>query len=705
MAAMKINKNGEIKTYCSICPKGCGIIIHMKEGRPSKVEGDPGETGGLCIKGLNVLEYVFHPGRLTHPLMRSGKRGEGKWDQVTWDDALNHVAERLNKLKEEYGPESVAFIRGASKSYMDAFLARLANVFGSPNLVTMGQCCHLPKVTANSITCGYFPFPDLDYPPSCIIVWGYNPKATFIQEYESVVKAVKRGAKLIVIDPKKTSLAEQADFWIKPRPGTDLALALGMIHIIINEGLHDREFVDQWTIGYEKLSSHIQQYTPGKVEEITWVPRSAMADMTRAYIESRPASILMGNALDHNLNSFQTARAITILRAISGNIGTPGGEIKWGPLPTLSRKDPEANLGNKLSGEVLARRVGVECNILPLFKPVMPDNVIKAILDEKPYPIRGAFIQAGDPLITYPKVKDVFKALNKLDFSVVIDMFMTPTAALADVVLPASSFLEYDNILEPPQNIPMALAQRKVMEFGECWSDYKINIELAKRLGLGKDFVWQNEEQALNAIMKPAGLTFEEFKQIGKLSSRKYFRHYLDGGFDTPSGKIELYSDRLEGWGYDPLPTYYEPPETPFSEPDLSEKYPFILTSFKPGSYRHSWGHQVGPLRSDNPDPLVIMNSETAERLDIKNGDWIYIETRRGRIKQKTKLMAGIDPRVIITEFGWWHPEKDILDSERWERSNINVLTDNKTPFNRAMGAANELGSPTLRGICCNVYK
>ena len=693
------------KSFCNICPKGCGIIIHIEDGKPVNIEGDPEGGGKICIKGLNALDYVFHPERLTHPLIRSGKRGKGKWDQISWDKALDRVTEALNKIKEEEGAPSVAFIRGASKSYIDTFMARLANLFGSPNQLTMGQCCHLPRMMASNITCGYYAVPDIDYPPSCIIVWGYNPEETFIHEYEAILRAVEKGSKLIVIDPRKTTLAEKADLWIKVRPGTDLALALGMIHITINEKLYDKKFIEKWTTGFQQLATHIQGYTPEKVEEITWVPRQILKEATRIYAESRPACISLGNAIEQNLNSFQTARAIMILKAISGNMGIPGGEITWTPLPILDRVDPKATLSNTVPEDIARQKVSADCKILPMFKPVMPDNVIRAILEEKPYPIRAAFIQACNPILTFPNTQNVYKALNKLDFFVTIDMFMTPTAALADIVLPASSFLEYDSIFVPPQNIPMVLALPKVTQVGECWSDYKIVIELAKKLGLGDEFVWDNEEQALDAFIKPSGLTFEEFKRIGKISGSKVYRQYESKGFNTPTGKIEIYSARLEDWGYDPLPVYYEPPETPYSERGSSDKFPFILTSFKPESYRHSWGHQIDSLRENNPEPIVLISRETAQKMGIHDGDRVFIETKRGRIEQKAKLSSGIDPRVIIAEHGWWTPEKGINDPEQWAKSNINILTDDNTPFNRAMGAANEMGTPTLKGIFCNVYK
>ena len=704
MSNMDMSGSEITKSICTICPKGCGVLIYMEKGRPRAVEGDPDDPlskGKLCIKGSSTLEYVYHPERLTHPLVRSGKRGEGEWKQISWDRALDHVAEALNEVKKNQGAQSVAFIRGASKSYLDGFLHRLANVFGSPNVATMGQCCHVPRMMASTLTCGHYALPDIEYPPSCVVIWGYNPEETFFYECEAVLQAIEQGSKLIVIDPRKTNLAEKADFCIQVRPGTDLALALGMIHIIINENLYDEDFVHKWTVGLEELKIHIQKYTPEKVEEITWVPQEVLKAMTRTYAEAKPACILLGNAIDHNLNSFQTARAVMILKTISGNMGIPGGEVQWAPLPIPNRLDPSVALADKLRSEVMEQRVSRDCNMLPLFKSVTPDTVIKTILDEDPYPIRAAFVQGGNPLLSYPSAQNVHKAFSNLDCLVVADMFMTPTAVLADVVLPAASYLECDGIFVPPQNVPVVLAQRKVVEIDECWSDLKIVIELAQKLGLGEDFVWETEEEALNAIIRPSGLTFDEFKQIGRISGRKLFRQYESKGFDTPSGKIEIFLDRLKKWGYDPLPVYYEPPETPYTEPESSERFPFILTSWRPGSYRHSWGHQIGLLRSSHPEPTVLINSETAEKLGVNDGDWVYIETKRGQIKQRAKLESGIEPRVIMAEYGWWYPEEPGEEPSLhgvW-KSNINVVTDDDPNHCDPMS-----GGWPLRTALCRVF-
>jgi anaerobic selenocysteine-containing dehydrogenase len=280
---------------------------------------------------------------------------------------------------------------------------------------------------------------------------------------------------------------------------------------------------------------------------------------------------------------------------------------------------------------------------------------------------------------------------------VVADMFMTPTAALADIVLPVAGYLEFNSIVAPPY-YPVAQVQQKVAQVGECRSDFEILNELAKRVGLGECF-WDNEEQFLDAILKPVGLTFDKLKKVGVISQATQYRLYETNGFPTPTGKVELYSNRLKERGFDPLPTYREPPETPYSDPELAREYPLIITSWKSAPYRHSGGRQIASLRETHPEPVTYMHPQTANGLGIKNGDWVFIETKRGRIKQKANLTTDIDPRVVGVDYAWWFPEQGSSNRYDWAESNINVLTDDKPPFNREMGSTN------LRSILCKVHK
>jgi anaerobic selenocysteine-containing dehydrogenase len=704
-----------VKSVCGLCMGNCGVLVTVEEGKAVDIRGDPDSPpnrGALCPIGRASLEYLHHPDRLAYPLRREGERGEGKWQQISWDEALNLAAEALNKVKVEYGSEAVVMIHGSAKGPMDTHLVRLANAFGTPNVVCSDYVCHVPRVLAAEFTFGFFPSPDYGYPPACIISWGANDAETHFCRHNGLVQAVKKGAKLIAIDPRETEVTKMADLWLRVRPGSDLALALAMINVIINEGLHDEDFVDKWTVGFDKLKAHVQNYTPEKVTEITWVPADLIAKAARLYATNRPGHIEWGNALDHNLNSFQTARAISILMAITGNLGVPGGEIeshgsgfRFGDTDdsesgVLGRWSSQLELRDKISREKRQNKVGADLNMLPDYRYVLPWSVTKSVLEGDPYHIRAAFVQASNPLSCWPNIQETYRALKELDFLAVSDMFMTPTAALADIVFPAASYLEFDGIQMPPNGALVQL-QRKVAQIGECRSDHEIINGLAKKLGL-EEYFWGSIDDFWDAILEPAGLTFEEFKRIGLFTGKgdkSKYRIYEQSGFKTPSGRVELYSSQLEEGGFDPLPSYNEPPETPYSAPELAKEYPLQCTTRKSAVYRHSGGRQIPSLRRSHPEPVVTIHPETATKLGIEDGDWVYIETERGRIKQKADLSTGVDPRVVVVDHAWWFPERGEAELFGWAESNYNVLTNDKPPFNR------EMGSASLRGFACNVYK
>lgn len=687
-----------IRSTCGLCYAACGVRIHVEKGRPVKIEGDPDSPvnkGVLCTKALTSLEHLYHPERLKCPLKRSGNRGEGNWERISWDEALEAIPEKLKSTRDGFGAESVVFIHGAAKGLQDTCLRRFANVFGSPNVASMGYVCFLPRRLASLITLGFQPVPDYDYPPNCIVVWGsYKSK---IAEFHETLEATKKGSKLIVIDPIYTELAQRADRWVRLRPGSDLALALGMIRIILDEGLYDRQFVDEWTVGLDQLKGHIEDYPLERVEEITWVRKELIEEVTRMYAAARPACIQMGNGIEHNINSFQTVRAVSILKAMTGNISVPGGEVYQAPLAIRGRYAPELTLDHMLPNEKKELRLGSDRKFLPLYQFAHPPTVIRAMVEGRPYPVRMAYIQGANPLLTYGNAQEAFKAFTGLDFLVVADLFMTPTAALADIVLPSATFLEFDSIVNPPY-YPVAQVQQKVAELEGCWPDVKILNEMAKRMDY-KEFFWENHGALLDEILKPMGMDFDGFREIGAITGEKVHYHYNSKGFDTPSGKVELYSRRLQEWGFDPLPVYHEPQETPHNDPQLFKEYPLIFTSWKSEYYRHSGGRQISSLRRHHPEPIVYIHPETAEGLGIEEGDRVWVETKRGRIRQKALFSEEMDLRVVGVDYAWWFPEKGTDAQYGWRESNVNILTDDKPPFNR------ELGTTNLRGILCRVFK
>jgi anaerobic selenocysteine-containing dehydrogenase len=701
-----------LKSTCNMCYRLCGVLVHLSNGKVTKVEGDPDSPvnrGNLCIKGQAAVERLYHPSRLKYPLKRAGSKGEGKWQRISWDEALDTIAGAMNRAKERHGAESIVFSNGDPKGY-EAYMVRLCNVLGTPNLCDTRHVCSSPRRMGSNITSGLNVetgtdyTPDLEYPPACILMWGANIAFTHNPNYVKLEPALDQGTKLIVIDPRKTELASRADLWIQPRPKTDLALALGMINVIVNEELYDKSFVSKWTVGFDKLHQHVQKNTPSCVEEVTWVPAQQIVAAARMYATTKPACIEDGNAIDDDINSVQTARATAILRAITGNLSIPGGEVDYAPLSLgtvryfgKSDQGTDFMLSAKMPAQQRKKRLGADLGLLPLpmTQFVQPQILVKAILTGKPYPIKVLCIHANNPLITWSNAQEVYRALMKLDFLYVADQFMTPTAELADIVLPVTTYLEVDDIMT---RAPFVGVRQKAAQIGEAWPDKKIINELGKKLGLAEYF-WDDINDALDPILTPVGLTFDEFRKVGTLEQPKEYRIYEREGFKTPSGKVEIYSSRLEQWGHEPLPVYHEPPETPYSAPELAKDYPLILTSYHHAPYRHSNNRQIASLRDTEPEPLVEINPETAGRLSIDNGDMVYIETKRGRIKQRAVLTEGIDPRVIGVSYGWWFPEQGVESLHGWQESNINILTPSEPPYNP------QIGSTNLRGILCRVHK
>ncbi len=695
---MSEHPDGIVRSTCTLCTAGCGVLIEIRDGRPVSIEGDPehpGSRGVICRRGRASLEYLDSPGRITHPLMRLGARGEGRWETVSWDTALEAVAAGLNEAKASHGAESVAFIRGVAKGYQDRYLARLANVFGSPNALSTSHICWVPQVYASRMTYGFDARGDYEHDPACLLVWGSDPLATNPPRHVAMERALAAGAKLIAVDPVDTVYAQRADVWAKLRPGSDLALALGVIHVVIEEDLHDGEFVERWTTGFGELREAVRASTPEETERLTWVPAETVRDLARTYATNRPAILECGWGIDGTINSFQAGRALAILRAITGNVGRSGGEIAWVPPNVVAGGSPELNQQDAISPETRARRVGAEQGMLPNYYAALPQTVVKAMLTAEPYPVRAAYVAGASMLQSYSGVDEVRRALESLDFLVVADQFMTPTAELADIVLPVATYLETDGIHQS-SNTPVVSAILKVAQVGEAWSDLRICNELASEMGFGERF-WAGEHETLDYLLEPSGLSFEELCDVGWLLPARAESHEELGGFATPSGKVELVSKQLAEWGFDPVPVYHEPPETPLSEPGLAEQYPLVLTSWKLPEYYHSTGRQVASLRRQHPEPLAIIHPETAGALGIAEGDWVALETQRGRARQRAHLSDAIDPRVVVAEPLWWYPERDVRDLHGWAEANINTLTSSDAPYCREMGAT------TLRGFLCRV--
>jgi anaerobic selenocysteine-containing dehydrogenase len=709
-----------VRSVCQACHCECGVLVHVRDGKVTKIEGDPEHLmnrGYICVKGRAQPELIYHPDRLKYPMRRVGERGSGKWERIPWDEALNGIAGKLTETRNKYGAESFAAIHGTGPRPTNYSTSLLALALGSPNVISVDlHICFLPSVVAEAPTYGETIMmesgPDY-FNSSCIMVVGANPVVSHPARGAEILEAKrKRRAKLIVIDPRRTELASKADIWLQVRPGTDVALALGMIKVIIDEGLYDKEFVNTWCYGFEKLEERVKEYPVDKVAEITWVPTEKIKQAARLYATTKPAVLHHRVAVEQNINSTQTDRALAIMIALTGNIDVPGGNLFSMSTPGI--------MGNvDLSGYDRKFRLGVEADEKrigakehPLISGpaasvpfVLAPLAHKALSLGKPYPINALFCGGGNPVLNMQNVKSVWQAIkNNLELFVVADFFMTPTAELADYVLPAATWLERDDLCEMMYTNYVSARQKVIEPLGECWHDMKMTMELVKRIPWAnkKALPWNDVDEFNEALVKEAGITFKELKEKSCLIVPMKYKKYKKEGFKTPTRKVELYSTYLEQYGYDPLPFYREPLESPVSTPELIKDYPFILyTGGRHIEFFHSEGRQIPALRTRVPDPLVEMHPETANRLKIQDGDWVWIETpqvKGERVRLRAKLTDSVHPEMVHARHAWWFPEKPAPEHGCFE-SNISVVLTDDPPREEICS------SVRTRGTLCRIYR
>jgi len=682
----------EILTFCPLCAGHCAAKVTVEDGKIVKWERDreSGIPSEMCppLKGRSNMEISTHPDRLRYPQRRIGKRGEGKWQRMSWDEALDAIAEELTAIGERHGPQALGVGLGEPKGLEFAFGQRLAGAFGTPNVATPSHLCAASKAAGALYTFGggvAYGHADMENLPKLIAVWGANIIQTEGPHSREWLKAaLKEGAKLIVVDPKKIDVAGKADLWIRPRPGTDGALAMGLLKVVIDEGLYDRGFVADHTLGFDQLAEEVNRFSLDDVAHITWVPRRQLEQYARMYAEFKPAFIRLGNVFSHGVNSLQAVRAICILSAITGPRNIPGWDLsitpaKWtrpGRLMLLSSfpRKAEESLGGQFRWAMMTAYIPYQA-------------LTRGMLEEK---IRAALFILSNPLASYPNARETHEALMKLDLLIVSELFMTPTAAMADFVLPAATSGEHDTL--GYWGGPLRAFPKLVDPPGEAWSDVKIIIELAKRLGLGSHFP-DSENEAVELVLRPSGLSWDDFKEKRMLAATQ--EHMEPGArvLKTPSGKVEIVSEQMRQFGSSPLPLWGELSRCHAG--DLTEEYPLSLTTRLEEAYKLTGFKQIASGIKRKPEPTVEMNPKTAEAMGLREGEWVRIGTRNGEITQKLALDKNLHPRVVYASFGWWFPEEPANLFE-WDRSNVNVLFDTRLEEPAT-------GTVEVRGIPCRV--
>jgi len=684
-----------VKTHCGrLDHGGCLLAVGVKNNRIVKVKGDPSgylNRGYLCVKGAVAHERLNHPDRLKNPLKRIGGRGNGRWETISWDSAIREICENFDRIKTIHGAKAVAFCQGMPKGLELFVLTRLANAFGSPNVVAPQDVCHAPREISGLHTCGFYPIADFHHACKTVILWGSNITSTNEEGAicSLLLNQLQNGTELIVVDPRKTDMAQKAKYWLQIRPGTDNALALAFLNVIINEKIYDADFVGNWTFGFADLKDHIQQYSPEKMSEVTWIAPDLIRQAARFYAHSRPAAIQWGNPLEQTVHNFDTARALVCLMAICGNLDVAGGNVK-------ATEPKTAAFGTFARADLLPAKkqemLHAYHQTSPKLMSVPPGFFRRAVLEEFPYAVKAAYMQGTNPLVTYADSCKTFETLKKLDFIAVADIFMTPTAAMADIVLPAATHYEFNDIGHYGLGHGFILARPKVVDPpAACWPDIKILNELGKALTPAE--YWHDDyEKLLDEVLGPSGLSYPEFVALGYLKGEAQFQKYRSAGFKTPTGKVELALSQAQKLKLPALPGFNGLPQKDHQD------FPLVLTSAKSRFYLHSSYRWVKMLREKRKQPTAEIHPQTAEQSGIKDGDTIIIETCVGQITQTAHVTDTVHPKVVNAEYGWWFPESGPESQYDWKTANFNILTSMET-----LGTT--FGTPNLKGLGCRIRR
>ena len=768
-----------IHGYCGLCIARCGCVAVVEDGRFIRLEPDPAHPTGqaLCAKGRAAPELVYHSERLTHPLRRTRPKGDPDpgWERIGWDEALNLTAAAMRRTAERYGPEAVAFTLSSPSTTAigdsNGFVRRLMNAFGTPNSSFTLDICGWGRAFATRYTYGVGSvgtgsgggaMPDIAN-SGVLILWGYNPSHTRLTHATAVVEALKRGMRLIVIDPRHAGLANKADLWLRVRPGTDGALALGLANLMIERGWYDRDFIRRWSNGpllvradtgrlltdrdltpsgderrilawdtaaarlvpydtaagrydddhatlalegeysvatpegevichpvFELYARLCRRYPPETVEAICWIPRAQIEDAARLIWDARPVSYYAWSGHEQHANVTQTARAMSLLYALTGCFDLPGGNVLLPAPPALSITGEELP-----AAQHMAPTLGLAGRPLgpARWNHVTTRDLYRAILEGKPHPVRALIGFGANILLAHADGGHGREALAALDFYAHADLFMNPTAELADLVLPVASAFEREalkigfEISEEAQSW-IQFRPAVVPPPGEARPDTDIVFDLATRLGLASQF-WDGDIDAgYRHQLAPTGVTLEQLRAAPggvrvPLQTRHAKHAEMDAsgtprGFATPSRKVEFYSQTFLDHGYAPLPDFQEPQIGPTARPDLASRFPLILTSAKPTLFCQTQHRALPSLRKRALHPEVELHPAAAQARGVANGDWVSIETPEGSVRARVRLNDSLDPRVAVGEHGWWQACPEIgapgYDPFGPQGANLNLL-------------------------------
>ncbi|MHB9118194.1 MAG: molybdopterin-containing oxidoreductase family protein [Burkholderiales bacterium] len=772
----------QIPGYCALCISRCGCLSTVEDGVLTQVEADPRHPTGknFCIKGKAAPEMVNSPERLLQPLKRTRPKGgpDPGWQPISWDEALEFTVRGMQTIASQHGPEALAFSvttpSGTAVADGLPWIFRLINAYGSPNTVWTTHICNWHKDFATALTVGADSgMPDFAN-TGCLVLWGFNPATCWLAQAHEATAAIRRGAKLIVIDPRQAGLAHKADHWLRVRPGTDGALALGIAAAIIENGGYDKKFIRDWSNGpflvrddngrflseadlaedgaaasyvawdeaarrpaiydpstgtyrgppqqaalfgafeiatlrgpllcrpaFDLYAAVCREYSPEKTQAVTGVPAEQIRAVAELFHRHGPVSYYAWSGVGQNTNASQTSRAMNVLYALTGSLDAPGGNVHF------SKPRLNSVFGFDLRPpQQAAKALGRSERPLGPAKHgwITTRELYRAILEKQPYAVKGLLSFGSNLLQSRPNPQEGVQALRSLDFFVHCDLFLTPMANDADVILPVASAWEREGLaagfmVSQEADALLQLRQTVVPPRGESRSDAWIAFELAKRLGLDRHFFGGDMEAGLRHILEPSGVTLEQLRaqpQGVRLPLTTRYRAYEEQGFATPSRRVEIYSLALLDIGQAPLPYYQAPAASHEQRPEWRERYPLTLTTAKWVQYCHSQQRNLPSLRGKMPHPLVELHPETAARRRIAEQDWVSIRSPHGAMQAKAKFNSSLERGVVCAQFGWWRVETAAGDAG--PNANYNGLIGNQEcdPIS---------GSFPLRAYACEVEK
>jgi len=700
-----------VATTCWECGTLCGALVDVRDGRAAKIAPNPdhpASKGAFCVKGIRALpEFTYNESRLRHPLMREGERGSGKWRRVSWDEALDAMADGLATVRAEYGPLALAGAVSGGFFPRGPVVAFLMRSLGSPNWMINQDLCGgcrgvSDMVTGLTITGGE----DIEN-ARCALIVGRNPQAADPIQWQALKRARSHGIRLVVIDPVKAPAAGLADLHLRPRPGTDAAIGLAMMHVLIANGRYDKDFVARWCHGFEALNERVSEYPPAVAAELTGVPAEDIVRAAELYADG-PSTFISGHGIDAFAAGVQTFRAFHCLVAISGNLDRPGGNRR-AKKPAGFKTHMELLHDPAFALDEAVAKQAIGAAQFPLWAgpggwqtACHNPSVIEAMLTGEPYPVRALYASGVNIVVTYPDARRTMAALKSLDFLAVATQTMNPTAALADIVLPKTTTLEEEEVSlhvgGPCVTYTAAIGRRE----GEARSDLEIARGLIERLqargAIERDLVpWADHAAFNDFLLGKSGIDRAALRAQGYASFDYALGDFENQVFRTPTGKVELYSERMAAHGLDPLPGFVPPAGDAVDD----DSFPLLLlTGAREKTYHHSRFRDQAWARKVAPDPWLKLHPATAAALGIAEDDWVAVEVANasGRCRLRARLTEDVEENVVSTGMGWWLPEAEGPEHGALD-VNINAAMSYGPPYDPAAGSAN------TRGLRCRVTR